>query len=44
MSKEVYDGAIYKSVKRVRELMKCELCFNEWAQNPHLYTTEMVNL
>ena len=43
MSKEVgafiKSGAIYKSVKRVRELMKCELCFNELCQNRHLYTT-----
>ena len=43
MSKEVgayiKSGAIFKSVKRVRELMKCELCFNELSQNRHLYTT-----
>ena len=43
MSKEIgayiKSGAIYKSVKRVRELMKCELCFNELSQTPHIYTT-----
>ena len=43
MSKEIRafikSGAIYKSVKRVRELMKCELCFNELCQNRHIYTT-----
>ena len=43
MSKEVgafiKGGAIFRSVKRVRELMKCELCFNELSQNPHLYST-----
>ena len=33
------DGAIFRSVKRVRELMKCELCFNKLSQHRHLYTT-----
>ena len=45
MSKEVgayiKSGAIFKSVKRVRELMKCELCFNELSQNRHLHTTQV---
>ena len=38
MSKEIRayikSGAIYKSVKRVRELMKCEFCFNECVPDP----------
>ena len=45
MSKEIRafikSGAIYKSVKRVRELMKCELYFNELSQTPHIYTTPL---
>ena len=32
-------GAIFKSVKRVSELMKCEFCFKGMSQSPPLYTT-----
>ena len=48
MSKEIgafiKSGAIYKSVKRVRELMKCEFCFNDLSQNRPLYTTDTIQL
>ena len=47
MSKEIgayiKSGAIYKSVKRVRELMKCELCFNELSPNRPLSTTDNIS-
>ena len=32
-------GAIFKSVKRVSELMKCEVCFKGVSQSPPILTT-----